>query len=66
MCVLPRAPKIPTMPERQSMQAPKDPTDYRTGLSARRRRGMWASVFTGPAGVLGAPATTSANTGKLG
>jgi hypothetical protein len=58
MCLI-RAPKIPTTPERQAMQVPKDPYDRRTGLNARRRRGMWASVLTGPLGLGTAPNVTS-------
>lgn len=67
MCVLPKAPKVPVMPERHAMQAPSDPTDTRTSLNVRRRRGMWASVFAGrPGGNLGAPMTTNSGAGKLG
>lgn len=57
MCLI-RAPKIPTPAERQAVQVPKDPHDRRTGLNALRRRGMWASILTGPQG-LGAPPVTT-------
>lgn len=69
MCVLPKAPKVPVMPERQATQAPQDPIDNRTGLNARRRRGMWAMLFAGkPGGNLGPAMTTNPNAaaGKLG
>ncbi len=58
MCVLPRAPKVPPVPERQAVQTPQDPTDSRAGLNARRRRGMWASIFTSPRGTGAAPSVT--------
>jgi hypothetical protein len=59
MCVIPKAPKAPVIPERQAVQAPQDAVDQRTGLNARRRRGMWASIFTSPRGVVtGAPNVT--------
>jgi hypothetical protein len=58
VCVVPRASKVPTPPERQAVQTPQDPIDKRIGLNARRRRGMWASVFTSPRGVIGLPAVT--------
>lgn len=58
MCVFPKAPKAPVIPERQAMQVPQDPVNDRTRLTARRRRGMWASIMTGPQGVTGKPAVT--------
>lgn len=66
MCVLPKAPKIPATPERQAMQVPHDPIDRRTGLNARRRRGLWASIMTGPRGVAGPPSVTGTSGGALG
>lgn len=68
MCVLPKikAPKIPPMVERQAVQTPKDAIQTRTSISAKRRRGMWASIFTSPRGALGAPITTAGPPTKLG
>lgn len=58
MCLIPKAPKAPVIPERQQVQTPQEPTDTRVGLNARRRRGMWAAIMTSPRGTAGAPATT--------
>lgn len=58
MCVIPKAPKVPTLPERQPVQAPQDPVDARTSLNASRRRGFWASIMTSPRGVSGPPSVT--------
>lgn len=66
MCVLPKAPKIPPVPERQAVQAPRDDVNARTSLSARRRRGMWAAIMTGPNGIAGAPKVTGTSAGTLG
>lgn len=63
MCLIPHAPKIPTVPERQAVQTPQDPVDTRVGLNAKRRRGMWASIFTSPRGVQGAAPTTTGTPG---
>jgi hypothetical protein len=68
MCAF-KAPKIPKTPpaaERQAMQAPRDAVDQRTGLAVRRRRGMWASLFTSPQGVVGAPTVTGMSGGMTG
>lgn len=58
MCLIPKAPKAPVIPERQAAQTPQDPVDARTGINARRRRGMWAAIMTSPSGTAGPPATT--------
>lgn len=43
----------------QQMQNPKDLTNPReSGNRNRRRRGLWATVFTGPAGIASAPTVT--------
>jgi hypothetical protein len=65
MCVFPKAPKIPVTPERQATQVPQDPMGNRTSLNARRRRGFWASIMTGPQGVSGPPSVTGTS-GTLG
>ena len=65
MCVFPRAPKVPAMPERQSVQVSQDPMGTRTSLNARRRRGFWASIMTSPQGVSGPPSVTGTS-GTLG
>ena len=66
MCVVPKAPKVPVMPERQAIQVPNDPTATRTSLNARMRRGVWASIMTGPQGVSGPPKVTGTGAGVLG
>lgn len=58
MCSAPKVPKTPPAAERQAMQLPKDTVDPRTGISVRRRRGLWANLFTSPQGVVAAPVTT--------
>ena len=51
----------------QPAQAPKDMMqDPRDGSMKIRRRGLWASVFTGPAGLVGAPAVTGSGGGLTG
>jgi hypothetical protein len=66
MCVLPKVPKPPIIPERQAVQLPGDPVDTRTGLNARRRRGMWASIFTSPRGVIGGAPRVTGISGTTG
>lgn len=56
--MIPRAPKVPTIPERQAVQTPVDAVSNRVGLNAKRRRGMWAAIMTSPRGTAGPPATT--------
>lgn len=68
MCVF-KAPKIPKTPpaaERQAMQAPKDTMDPKTGQAIRRRRGLWASIFTSPQGLPSAPVTTGGGSSITG
>lgn len=67
MCI--GAPKIKAPPppaQFQQMQAPKDFTDPRNNRSKLRRRGMWASVFTGPQGISAAPTVTGGVGGVTG
>lgn len=68
MCVFkpPKIPKTPPAAERQAMQLPKDATDPRSGQSMRRRRGLWASIFTSPQGVAGSPSVTGSGSGVTG
>lgn len=68
MCIgLPSAPKVPTAPERQAQQVPQDMTQNRSSdLYKRRRRGLWASIFTSPAGVSGPPTVTGTSGGVTG
>ena len=65
MCSAPKMPKTPLAPERQQMQNPKDMAGA-LGLNTRRRRGMWASIFTGAQGLGSAPTVTGASGGPLG
>jgi len=66
MCVgKPKVPKVPPAPERQAMQAPEQALGNK-GLNARRRRGLWASIFTSPQGVSGVPNVTGSGGGLTG
>lgn len=65
MCSAPKIPKQAPAPERQAMQSPKE-LDLARSLSGRRRRGMWASVFTGPGGLGVAPSVTGSTGGVTG
>lgn len=61
MCVLPKAPKVPLLAERQAVQAPVQMAGGKGGLNQRRRRGLFASIMTsaqgatGPISVTGTP-----------
>lgn len=58
MCIVPKAPKAPPpAAQRQALQNPQD-VYSNDGLSSRSRRGMWASIFTGPHGLSAGPMTT--------
>ena len=67
MCVF-KAPKIPKQPapaQMQAMQAPKDAIQGRDDARLKlRRRGLYASIFTSPQGVGGAPMVTG-STGSV-
>lgn len=66
MCAF-KAPKIPKTPKpamMQEMQLPKD-MERRRG-DRFKRRGMWASVFTGPQGIGGPPSVTGSGGGMFG
>jgi hypothetical protein len=66
MCL--SAPKIKPPPppaQMQSMQQPKDMSNVK-GNSALRRRGMWASIFTGPQGITSSPNVTGTSGGITG
>lgn len=68
MCMFkPKVPKTPPPAQYQTMQTPKDMVN--SGRDSRlrlRRRGMWASVFTSPQGVSGAPTVTGMSGGVTG
>lgn len=67
MCIgAPKVPKTPPAAERQAMQLPKDVVDPRVANSARRRRGLWASIMTSPSGIQGAPTVTGTGGGATG
>lgn len=68
MCMFkPKIPKVPPPAQYQSMQAPKDFTNAsKNGSAMRRRRGMWASIFTSPQGVTTAPTVTGMGSGVTG
>lgn len=66
MCM--SAPKIPPPPppaQFQAMQTPKDMTKP-DAKSVMRRRGMWASIFTGPQGIVAPPSVTGTSGGVTG
>lgn len=68
MCM--SVPKIPApVPpaQMQALQAPKDMTNPNGTMRDKlRRRGMWASVFTGPQGIAAAPSVTGTSGGMTG
>lgn len=66
MCVSkPKAPKVPSIPERQPFKLPDGgATMERSDSNAKRRRALMATILTSPQGVLGAATTTQlGNTG---
>ena len=64
------APKMPAAPQPavfQPTQTPKDMTQKGKSASDQiRRRGLWASIFTGPQGIVAAPMTTGTKGGSTG
>lgn len=66
MCIGAPKVKVPPTPERQAMQVPRDMMDRAQGLATRRRRGLWASIFTSPQGVSGPPTVTGTGGGVTG
>lgn len=65
MCLgAPKIPKTPPPAQFQQMQAPKDIT--RPDNTRRRRRGLYASIFTGPQGIAGSPSVTGSTGGLTG
>lgn len=61
MCIsAPKAPDVPTIPERQAAKLPDNgSTAPRADETARRRRALMATILTSPGGALGTPSTTS-------
>lgn len=68
MCLsAPKIPKPAAPAQFQTMQAPKDMTSPGSNAKAMlRRRGMWASIFTGPQGITSAPNVTGTGGGVTG
>ena len=67
MCVgMPKVPKPIPPAQFQQMQVPKDMTDPNSNRARLRRRGMMASIFTGPQGISGPPTVTGASGGVTG
>jgi hypothetical protein len=68
MCI--STPKIPApIPpaQLQAMQAPKDLTSPDGTMRDKlRRRGMFASIFTGPSGITASPSVTGTSGGMTG
>jgi hypothetical protein len=69
MCLF-SAPKIPAPPTPASFQPTQTPKDMTQGgkstKDALRRRGLYASIFTGPQGIAAAPMTTGTTGGSTG
>lgn len=67
MCIF-KAPKVPKQPQAaqtQPMLTPKEmPMDF--DRNRRRRRGMWANIFTSPSGTSGPPVITGGGGGMTG
>lgn len=61
MCIsTPKAPDVPAVAERQPTKLPDNgSTSGVVDQTARRRRGLYASIFTSAQGTMGAPSTTS-------
>jgi hypothetical protein len=61
MCIsTPKAPDVPPPAQRQEMKLPDNgSTAGVADQNARRRRGLYASIFTSAQGTMGAPSTTS-------
>jgi hypothetical protein len=62
----PKIPKTPPPAQYQQMQVPKDMMGSKSAFAQRRRRGLWASIFTSPQGVTGAPTVTGSGSGVTG
>jgi hypothetical protein len=69
MCMF-SAPKVPTLPppaQFQQMQQPKDLQQMGDpAQAARRRRGLFSSIFTSPNGTSGPPRVTGTSGGVTG
>ncbi len=57
MCSAPDIEAPPPPAERQAMQTPEQGVTN-SGLNRKRRRGMWASIFTSPQGAPTMPSVT--------
>lgn len=62
----PTIPPPPVPAQFQAMQAPKDMTQGKTLRDTFRRRGFFASLFTGPQGITSAPKVTGTGGGMTG
>jgi hypothetical protein len=66
MCIFstPKMPAAPAPAQMQAMQPVKDFTDpLKQNRDTARRRGLFASIFTGPQGLVSPPTTTASKTG---
>lgn len=66
MCFAPKIKPPPPAAQFQAMQAPRDMTLAKNGTSRNRRRGFFASIFTGPSGIATAPTVTGTGGGLTG
>lgn len=66
MCFAPKIPAPPVPAQFQAMQAPKDLTQAKDNAARNRRRGLFASIFTGAQGIAGAPNVTGTGGGLTG
>lgn len=63
----PSMPAAPTPAVFQPTQTPKDLTQNgKAAQDSIKRRGLFASIFTGPQGIIGSPMTTSTTGGASG
>ncbi len=61
MCT-PKAPDVPSVPERQAMKLPDEGLDL-TKDTSKRRRAIMAGIITSPQGALGNPTVSSPTLG---
>lgn len=67
MCIFstPKMPPPPVAASFQPTQTPKDLTG-KSNTNAMRKRGLFASIFTGPQGIAALPMTTGTTGGSTG
>jgi hypothetical protein len=68
MCLFstPSIPPPPVAASFQPTQTPKDLTNGKSAKDAMKKRGLFASIFTAPAGIATTPMTTGTTGGSTG